>query len=232
LTHVARTVRALLGVLGVVALASVLGLAVRELSRLPIERVLVTGELQRVSRSQLQTMVNESLRGGFLGADLQYIREPLEQLPWVFRVVVKRRWPNSLEIHVTEQQAIARWGKEGLVNHRGEVFRPAVIEPMPELPLLEGPPASQLLLMQRYMYMQEQLSPIKLQVVELLMNERGGLRARLSNGSELVLGRGDMEDKLARFLGVYQAELASRTLQMRSVDLRYPHGMAVAWNSD
>jgi cell division protein FtsQ len=230
LSHVARTVRVLLGLLGVVAVVALVGFGVRELTSLPIERVVVTGDLQRVSRSQLQEMVSESLQGGFLGADLQFIREPLEQLPWVYRVVVKRRWPNSIEINVTEQLPIARWGEEGYVNHLGEVFRPGVVEAMAELPLLEGPPSSQLLLMQRYMYMQEQLAPIKLQLVALTMSSRGGLRARLSNGGELVLGRGDLEGKLERFIGVYHADLESRALQMRSVDLRYPHGLAVAWN--
>ena len=227
----ARTGRALVGVVGVVAVVSAVSLAVRELSRLPIERVAVSGDLRHVSRAQLQALVNESLEGGFLSADLDYVRQPLEQLPWIFRVVVKRRWPNSLEIHVTEQLPIARWGDDGYVNHEGKIFRPRVIENTTELPLLVGPPSSQLQLMQYYMFMQEQLAAVKLQLSELSMNERGGLRARLSNGSELVLGRGDTEEKLQRFLGVYHAELAARGKQVRRVDLRYKHGLAVAWNT-
>jgi cell division protein FtsQ len=230
LAGVAHTGRVLLGLLGVSAVVTVFGLVALELSRMPIERVVVSGDLQRVSRSQLETMVTESLQGGFLWADLQFVRQPLDQMPWIFRVVVKRRWPNSLEIQVTEQLPIARWGADGYVNHEGEVFRPAVIENMNELPLLAGPPASQLVLMQHYMYMQEQLAPVKLQVAELTMNDRGGLRARLSNGSELVLGRGDMEEKLQRFLGVFHADLESRQDQVRRVDLRYQYGLAVAWN--
>ena len=91
LAGVARAGRALLGLCGVLAVLAAFGLAARELSQLPIERVVVSGDLQRVSREQLESMVTESLQGGFLGADLHYVREPLEALPWVFRVVVKRR---------------------------------------------------------------------------------------------------------------------------------------------
>ena len=229
LAGAARTGRALLGVLVVVVGVAAVLLAGRELSRLPIERIVVTGELQRVSRAQLEAMVNESLKGGFLWADLQYVREPLERLPWVFRVVVKRRWPNSLEIQVIEQLPIAHWGEDGFVNHEGEVFRPQVIEALEELPLLAGPEGSQLLLMQYYKYMREQLAAVDLQLNELSMNERGGLRARLSNGSKLVLGRGEMAEKIQRFVGVYRADLASREDKVRSVDLRYQTGLAVAW---
>ncbi|MCZ6830388.1 MAG: cell division protein FtsQ/DivIB [Gammaproteobacteria bacterium] len=231
LAGAARTGRALLGVLAGVAVIAALLLAARELSQLPIERIVVSGDLQRVSRSQLRSMVTESLQGGFLWADLQNVRAPLEQLPWVFRVVVKRRWPNSLEIEVTEQLPIARWGQDGFVNHEGEVFRPQVTETLDELPLLSGPAASQLLLMQHYMRMQEQLARVELQLLELSMNDRGGLRARLSNGTELVLGRGDMEEKIQRFLGVYHADLVSRATRVRSVDLRYEYGLAVAWTT-
>jgi cell division protein FtsQ len=227
----ARLGHSVLGIAGFAAVAVVLGFCARELSRLPIERVLVTGDLQRVSRSQLESMVNDSLQGGFLWVDLAYVREPLEQLPWIFRVVVKRRWPGSLEIQVTEQLPIARWGDDAYVNHEGEVFRPRQVQSMPELPLLYGPPNSQLRLMQNFMHMQEQLAAIKLQVTELNLDERGGLRARLSDGSELVFGRGDMEEKLARYLGVFHAELETRQAQVRSVDLRYKHGLAVAWNT-
>ena len=105
------------------------------------------------------------------------------------------------------------------------------MESIPGLPLLAGPAASQLLIMQQYIHMQKQLQQLKLQVAELTMNERGGLRARLTNGSELVFGRGDLEEKLQRFLGVYHADLAGRAAQVRSVDLRYSHGVAVAWNT-
>ena len=223
--------RVLLGAVGLLAVAGMFSLGVWQLVQMPIERVVVTGDLKRVSRDQLQAMVTESLHGGFLGADLHYIKRPLEQLPWVFRVVIKRRWPNSLEIQVIEQLPIARWGTDGYLNQEGEVFHPPVMESIPGLPLLAGPAASQLLLMQQYIHMQKQLQQLKLQVAELTMNERGGLRARLTNGSELVFGRGDLEGKLQRFLGVYHADLAGRAAQVRSVDLRYSHGVAVAWNT-
>jgi cell division protein FtsQ len=201
------------------------------LAKVPVERVVFSGDLQRVPRAELELLVNDNLDGGFLGVDIDEIRRPLETLPWVFRVVVKRRWPSDLEIVVTEQIPIARWGEESYLNRQGEVFKPSVYEEMPELPSLEGPMGSQLELMQRYQFMHEQMQVLELEIVALSMDARGGLVATLHTGGKLVFGRGQLEQKLARFLGVYHADLVGRESQIRSVDLRYRHGLAVAWRT-
>ena len=230
-SNVGRYFRFVVAGCSLLASLSLLGFGGWSLAQLPVERVVFSGDLQRVSRDQLELLVNANLNGGFLGVDIDEIRAPLESLPWVFKVVVKRRWPSHLEIIVTEQLAIARWGTDSYLNHQGEVFRPVLYESMPELPQLAGPPGRQLELMQNYQYMREQISPLDLEITALSMDTRGGLVATLHTGSELVFGRGRLEQKLARFLGVYYADLSAKADQIRSVDLRYRHGLAVAWRT-
>jgi cell division protein FtsQ len=219
----------LLGALGMLGVAAVMAGAAWQLSQLPVERIVVTGELQHVSRAQLQAMVSESLDGGFLGADLHDIRGPLEALPWVRRVAVKRRWPVTLEIQVWEQFPIARWGESGFVNHQGVVFRPARIPELDELPMLAGPQGSERELMSYYKQIQERLQPLDLQVDEITMSSRGGVRVRLGDSFELIFGRGEFDAKLARFTRVFKAELGPEADRILSVDLRYSNGVAVAW---
>jgi len=215
--------------LGMLALA---GTAAWRLLELPVERVAVTGELKHVSREHLISRVNDSLQGsGFLWVDLQAIRQSLEQLPWVYRVVVKRHWPNSLEIQVFEQLPIARWGDDAYLNHAGEIFRPAQLSAQQELPWLAGPDGSELQLMQYYKLVQDPLQAAGLRLNALAMDARGGLRALLDEGGELVFGRGEVAEKLQRFLHIYQSRLVRREGQLRSVDLRYSHGAAVLWAS-
>jgi cell division protein FtsQ len=200
-----------------------------QLSRLPIEKVAVTGDLARVSRERMESMVNEALQGGFIGADLQLIREPLEELPWVYRVTVKRRWPSTLEIRVKEQLPIARWGERGFLNHEGEVFVPDNAADVGELPRLEGPDGSQRLLMNHYKTIAQGLTPAHLQILSLSMDARGSVSVNLVSGGELIFGRTELDRKLERFLAIYRAELAGRSNQLARVDLRYEHGLSVAW---
>ncbi len=225
--------------LGQFALASVFGLggcalvfwAGWQLMSLPVERVIVTGEMREVSREQLAARVNDSLEGGFLMVDLRRIRDSLESLPWVYRVVIKRRWPNSLEIQVSEQLPIARWGNAGYLNHAGDLFVPeqAADSGTADLPRLSGPQDSQQEVMARYKIVQDGLRELGLRVMALTMDARGSLQAQLAGGEQLVLGRDNTAQRVERFGLLYQKELAPGQRQLARVDLRYSNGAAVAW---
>ena len=117
---------------------------------IPVQRVGVTGELEHTQAELVQEMVQPSLAGGFLKADLQHMREQLEGLPWIYRATVRRKWPNALEIHVVEQLPIARWGQDGFLNHEGEIFRSGKSGAGESLPLLQGPEGTAKALMANY----------------------------------------------------------------------------------
>ena len=73
------------------------------------------------------------------------------------------------------------------------------------------------------------LAPAMRQAERLVMDERGSLSARLRSGPELVIGRADVAGKLQRFGALYRAELAGRAARLQRLDLRYEHGVSVAW---
>ena len=200
-----------------------------QLSQLPIERVAVSGDLLQLNRAELTNRISDALEGGFLWADLSAVRESVEDMPWVYRATVRRHWPNSIEVAVDEQRPIARWGDVGYLNHAGELFHSEPIIDAAEMPLLAGPPGSQRRVMRSYQQVQEALHGMGLDVVALTMGERGGIRVDLGSGTSLVLGRVEFGRRLARFKQIYNRELAEQAGEVRSVDLRYSHGAAVAW---
>lgn len=220
---------AVLGISTVLGVLTLVTAGVWKLLSLPVERVVVTGDLEHVSRDELMSVISGSISGGFLWLDLQAIRQPLERLPWVHRAVVRRQWPDSIEVRVIEQRAIAAWGDSAYLNHAGEVFQPEGAVPADRLPALAGPPGSQGEVMMRYKQVQERLQPLGLTVVALDMNARGGLLATLAGGGELVLGRSDLEARLDRLELIYRRQLLPRRGEMARVDLRYSHGAAVSW---
>ena len=101
-----RALRRIASVSFALALLGLLVLAGRQLLALPVERVVVSGELKHVDRDELKAMISRSLAGGFLSQDLHTLRAPLEAMPWVYRVVVRRQWPDSIEVGVVEQRAV------------------------------------------------------------------------------------------------------------------------------
>ena len=200
------------------------------LEAIPVERITVTGELKNTQTHAVQELVQPALVGGFLSADLGQIRQRLEQLPWVYSVNVRRRWPNALEIHVEEQFAIARWGESALINHQGQLFDSHSTVDTADLPLLHGPDETSETVMDSFQRLSELLRPAHLRVAQLHVNERGQHVAHLDNGVVVVLGSKDFGDRVQLFTAVYQLELAARVHDIERVDLRYKSGLAVAFN--
>ena len=196
----------------------------------PVQRISVSGELEHTQAELVQDMVQASLAGGFLRADLQLMRQQLESLPWIFEATVRRKWPNALEIHVVEQLPIARWGEDGFLNHEGGIFNTARDSDWESLPLLEGPEGSAPALMARYLRLLEILAPVNLSVEQLSVDDRGQIEAVLVGGTRLILGSEKFLERMHRFVAVYRKELAPRQLEIERVDLRYQSGVAVAFS--
>jgi cell division protein FtsQ len=220
----------------IVAVTLVLGLFVggwrllHFVGSVPVSRVAVTGTLLHVDRNLLVQNVRPLLNGaGFMTVDLQAIRAQVLQLPWVADVSIQRRWPDELVIAVTEQEAIARWGKDGLLNRRGEVFRPQPLGDVSQLPVLFGPDELSGDVVARYAELRELLGEQKLALASLGADERGSWSATLQGGTELRLGTGDVLKKMRSFARVYRANLSSQMDRIAYIDLRYSNGVAVGW---
>ncbi len=205
----------------------------------PVSRVAVTGALLHTDRNLLVERVRPHLHEkGFMTVDLDAIRADLKQLPWVAEVSIQRRWPDQLVIEVIEQEAIARWGRDGLLNRRGEVFRPGslgeggkALNDVAQLPLLYGPDNLSGEVVERYAQLRELLGAQKLLLADLGSDERGSWSATLQGGVVLRLGTGDILKKMRSFSRVYQAELSAQMERIAYIDLRYGNGLAVGWKS-
>lgn len=200
------------------------------LQAIPVQRVMVTGELEHTRTERVQELIQPALVGGFLRADLQLIRRQLEELPWIYRATVSRRWPSSLEINVIEQLPIARWGDDGFLNHEGEVISSGNSEDWRSLPLLQGPEGSAKRLMAGYQRILEILAPLHLEVAQLQLDQRGQVEVVLQGGTRLLLGSEDFLERMHRFVAIYRTQLAARADELERVDLRYETGVAVSFS--
>ncbi len=194
----------------------------------PLRKVAIGGELEHVGEERLRALVADSLEGGFFRVDVAALAREIEQLPWVDRAVVSKRWPDVLVVMVREQQALARWRAGGVLNVRGERFNPGgddVGEPLVEL---DGPPGSEALMARRFQQLQPRLREAGIGLRRMVLSERRAWRMELDDGAEVILGREAMALRLERFLRFYPP-LVARSGAIARIDLRYPNGFAVAW---
>jgi cell division protein FtsQ len=197
----------------------------------PVRNLVVEGTFQRVTPLQVQAAVADELKLGFLSLDLADLRARVKGLDWVDRVSVGRAWPDKVIVRITEHQAAARWGDNGLLNVRGELFTEHAQHAFPELPSLAGPPGTEQDVARRYLAVRGRLAEADLKLERLSMDERGAWSLVLGGGQEIRLGRRDVDERLLRFFDVVAPALAPELPRVRYVDLRYTNGFAVGWRA-
>jgi cell division protein FtsQ len=195
--------------------------------KLPLRVVEIDGDFIHLERGSIQQAVNAAIAdAGFFTLDMQALRQQVLAMPWVAEASVQRRWPDMLRIQVLEQVPVARWGDGALVNLQGDVFRPAYLPQLDNLPLLQGADVFAPRVVGFYSRLATQFSNVDLRVAGLDLNPRGEWVVHLANNLTLLLGRRALNQRVQDFLRVYQ-QLAVRHPQR--IDMRYENGFAIRW---
>jgi cell division protein FtsQ len=213
--------------LAVIALAFA-GLAL--LLNQPIQRIVVSGRLQRVSALDVEKVVRSRLGGnGLVTVDLEDISRGLRTLAWVDRAAVQRSWPRGLKIEIVEQSVVARWNNAGLLNARGELFLSEARFVPPELAQLAGPSGAEQEVTQRYLASQGRLTEVGLRLAAMELDARGAWNLTLDNGVTVRLGRQQVDQRFERFMLAAAKLISQRATDIAYVDMRYSNGFAVGW---
>ncbi|MGS2717743.1 cell division protein FtsQ/DivIB [Eionea flava] len=195
----------------------------------PIASIVVKGQFDYVSEQDMTSIAKEMIGGSFIGENISRIKATLEAMPWVDSVDLSRRWPDKLEVIVKEQIPIARWSNDGFVNVRGEIIFLAGDSHLTQLSVLVGEEKDAEIIMQRYSVLASMLSEYGLSIKVLEKSRRGVWRIELANQWKIMIGRGEMNKKLQRFTYLLDQEVLNITMNIDTIDLRYPNGLAVSW---
>ena len=217
------------GVSGFAAVAAFLWLIVSALDQ-PIDRVVVQGRFQRVSPMDVEQAVRDRIHdAGLVTVDLATLQRAIEELPWVDTASVGRVWPRGLQVRVVEQVAAARWGANGLLNDRGELFLSEARFIPPELPRLSGPKGAETLVAKRYLAIQGRLVEGGVRIAALRLDARGAWEIDLDNGVRIRLGRRQVDERFERFVAAALRIVVQRSAEINYVDMRYTNGFSVGW---
>lgn len=199
--------------------------------RFVIGHIHFEGPFQHVSREQLVRSVKDQVHDNFFAIDLDAVKARVESLPWVYRVSVRRQWPDALYIRFSEQRLVARWGEHDWINEAGELVPNVQADDAGlGVPQLAGPDGMHGQVLARYRRFAELLELLGRRPVELALSSRRTWHMRLDNDVVLLLGREHAEARLARFVQAYRRALAQRGDRIEQVDLRYTNGFSVQWN--
>lgn len=197
-------------------------------SRWPMRQLVVTGEFRQVSDARVRTAVLPLVQNGFFAVDLGQVRSALAQLDWVHRVEVRKRWPDRLEVSILEYKPIARWGAVRMLAENGEIF-PVPIGHVSKLPIFHGPDDRAADLMAFHSQAKPLFLSHGLGVNVVRLSARGSWNLTLSDGTEIEVGRGDPQLRLARFARMLPHLETPEPRRLERADLRYTNGFALTW---
>ena len=201
-------------------------------STLPVNKIRVHGAFVNVDETMLHSAVSGVVAGGYFNVDVERVREVVEELPWVNEASVRRVWPDTLSVSVLEQKPIAIFKQKGLMNAKGEIFKPTTNKLSTVLPVFDGNMKLNKLMISKYHEMNELLTTIDRKIVYLKIDARHAIEMKLDNGLKLVLGRENTIHRLERLMRIYNKVLISRINDVEVIDLRYTNGMAIGWKKN
>ena len=205
--------------------------------RFTIERMDIHGSSAQVDAQTVERTAWLALIGNYFTADLEKIENALVRLPGVYQAAVRRHWPDTLEISITEAGAIALWyATNGSASESQDYVNLPPDSTITLQPVLRSPTADRHTVIDAFLYLVSSLSPFGLEVKSLSVNEVGDWVVVLQSVTlqipvelEIVVGKGDPVRKVDQFAAVFDSFLQDRLPDIERVDMRYDSGFAVQW---
>ena len=206
-----------------------------------------SGSFNRVQLENVEQKTSAALQGNFFTIDLKKIRTEVLSVPWVKDVNVRRKWPNSIALHVSEYAPRMRWGEEGWVSRTGNIILDNNFSVDVQVPILNGDAQYVSELFAFAQLWQKQLAQQGLILNEIDRSSSSAWVIRFSHSlvdvasvadevdedthsqrgnTTLLLGSDDVQNRLDRFLRMY-SQNAVLLKAGNVVDARYPNGLAI-----
>lgn len=195
----------------------------------PIKKIRVQADYAHVNPALIQKIVTPYVKSSLFGLSASSLQSALKQVPWIGQVNIRRKFPATVVITITEQQPILVWNQTGLMTAQGTLFQPDPATIPANLPSLSGPKGTESEVFSTMQQINQVLQPLNLQVQDLSLSSRGAWSLQLSNGIEVIIGQDNIWPRLQQFVAVYPKIIGSKADQALRIDLRYPNGFAVLW---
>ena len=200
--------------------------------RWPIRWLEIDGPFERVSAEQVRSSLLPLVNDSFFTADTGLIRKTARAMPWVSNVTVQKNWPDTIRITVHEHTPVAHWTDGHLLDADGQQFSVPNADEIQGLPWLEGNQGQLDLVFTNWKKFDDRLGFIGQHIERLRLDPRGSWSARLSDGTEVRFGKGDVLKNLDTLVSAWAGLMQGRSLPPVSLDLRYTNGFAVLWTQD
>lgn len=134
-----------------------------------------------------------------MSQDIDVLQQSVEALPWVAHAAIRKQWPDTVKVFLTEHQPEAIWNGNELLDKNGLVFDGDVALLKDEKVKLYGPKDTGPEVLQTYRELSPKFQQLGLAISSLVLNERRAWQIILDNGIRLELGKESLLERIERF---------------------------------
>lgn len=205
-----------------------------------IKQVVVKGELVRLDKTLLLDRVREQVDSGLMMLDMASLQAELQSIPWAKNIYLVKQFPNTLELRVTEERALAQWNNSGYISFEGDFIESALFSDLSHLPQLSSERTgitnrhdqmSNEMAASIAMALYHRLSSVVLaegrQIRTLHESMIGGWTMTWDNGLSIDLGRQDHLIRTKHAMATWQRLSDQVKENLDYIDARYENGVAI-----
>jgi len=194
-----------------------------------VTNIELEAEFKRVNSEQIRVVVADYPERSFFKVRAKVIRDNLKVIPWVQKVTVNKKWPNTLIIRLIEHKAVAVWNNNQLLNEKGEIFDVDSINDLTALPKINGKDSNSISIWDNYIRYSDIIKKTGYDINTTVVTNRGGWNVYLSNGLNIKLGSQKIDAKLVRLAETWTTLIKLNNKMPEYIDLRYTNGYAIKW---
>ena len=148
------------------------------------------------------------------------------------KVNVNKKWPNTLQVKLIEQKAVAIWNQNKLLNEDGNIFSVTSTDDLNSLPEIYGSDSQAKEILVKFTRFQELLTTTGFDIKAANISPRGAWIIDLSNEIRLNIGTQNQDSRLIRLVETWIKLLKTNSNMPEYIDLRYTNGYAVKWKKE
>ena len=193
----------------------------------PITDINIEGDLKRVSKKGLESVVSGLKDQGFLIVNQSKYKDKLEAIDWVKSVKINKEWPNTINLIVVEDDVIGLWNQRLLLNSSGELYALDQRVVPDELIQFFGPEDRENEVYNRYKLYNDELATRGILIEEIELDLRGSWVITIRPSIKIKLGEDNVEERFERFLTIWDQSLLENFELISYIDLRYSEGFVI-----
>jgi cell division protein FtsQ len=189
-----------------------------------VNQVVITGNMVHINPNDLKYVAQNKARGNLFTININHLQNDFKEVPWVQKAIVSRDFPNSLSVEITEYQAVAKFGNQGLIAPDGNVFLGSSNNE--SLPIFYTSVQNVPEALDDNQLINNTFNDKGVKLISLTINGFGLTKVELSNNLHLVIC-GNPFTREINLLHTYWDKLYKINPQLNYVNMCYKNAMAI-----